>query len=351
MVDTVKLREKVGVVLLNLGGPSTLDDVEPFLFNLFSDRKIIRLGPFPFMQKFIARRISKKRAPVSRECYRLIGGGSPLAGITSEQGWALEQELAPRGDFMVNMAMRYWQPSAREALQQMDDSGIRRIVALTLYPHYSVATTGSSVDDLLAAATTGWPGRFDVAVVDSWPEQRDYVDCLARTIRDGLAKFGDEEVCLLYSAHSLPVDFIEDGDPYVEEIEKTLRAVELLTGKPGVLCFQSRSGPVEWLEPSTPDMLKESAERGCRNVLMVPISFVSDHVETLYEIDMLYRDQAKALGMRLERTESMNANPSFIKGLADLVLTACGEKGWLDCSGSVPGSQNRRIADRRTAEI
>lgn len=331
MGNTVKLREKVGVVLLNLGGPDTLDDVEPFLFNLFSDRKIIRLGPFAFMQKFIARRIARKRAPVSRECYRRIGGGSPLARITGEQGQALIKELAPRGDFRVAMAMRYWQPTAREALGQMLESGIRRVVALTLYPHYSVATTGSSVDDLLAAATAEWPGHFEIVVIDSWPEQRDYIESLAQSIRDGFAKFGGEEVCLLYSAHSLPVDFIEDGDPYVEEIEKTLRAVELLTGVPGVLCFQSRSGPVEWLEPSTPDMLKDAAERGCRNVLMVPISFVSDHVETLYEIDMLYRDQARELGMRLERTESLNANPRFIKGLADLVLTACGEKGWLNC--------------------
>lgn len=349
MVKTVSLREKVGVVLLNLGGPETLDDVEPFLFNLFSDRKIIRLGPVAFLQKFIARRIAKKRAPVSRESYRLIGGGSPLARITAEQGWALAQELAARGDFRVNMAMRYWQPGAREALQQMAAAGIRRLIALTLYPHYSVATTGSSVDDLLAVATAGWPGRFEIAVIDSWPEQRDYVECLAQSIREGLAKFGGEDVCLLYSAHSLPVEFIEDGDPYLEEIEKTLRAVELVTGKPGVLCFQSRSGPVAWLEPSTPDMLKESAARGCRNILMVPISFVSDHVETLYEIDMLYRDQASALGMRLERTESLNANPRFIKGLADLVLAACGDKGWLDCSAAHP-PVDRRMADRRKGD-
>jgi ferrochelatase len=314
---------------LNLGGPGTLNEVEPFLYNLFSDRKIIRLGPW-FMQKFIARMIAKKRAPVSRESYRLIGGGSPLARITGEQGAALGRELAPRGDFRVAMAMRYWRPTARETLQMLADAGIRRIVALTLYPHYSMATTGSSLDDLQAAARLH-PGRFDIAVIDSWPEQIDYVECLAQSIRDGLARFEGEDVCLLYSAHSLPVSFIEDGDPYVEELEKTLRAVEVLTGVPGVLCYQSRSGPVEWLEPSTPDMLRVSAERGCRNILMVPISFVSDHVETLYEIDILYRNQARELGMRLERTASLNSNPRFIKGLANLVLAACGDKGWLNC--------------------
>jgi ferrochelatase len=329
MTKTSTLREKVGVVLLNLGGPGSLDEVEPFLYNLFSDRRIIRLGPW-FMQKFIARMIARKRAPVSRESYRLIGGGSPLARITGEQGAALEAELAPRGDFRVGMAMRYWSPGARDTLRQMADAGIRRLVALTLYPHYSVATTGSSLEELLATAR-GWPDRFDIVPVDSWPEQIDYVECLAQSIRDGLARFEGEEVCLLYSAHSLPVKFIEEGDPYLEELEKTLRAVEALTGVPGVLCFQSRSGPVEWLEPSTPDMLQESAERGCRNVLMVPISFVSDHVETLYEIDILYRNQARELGMRLERTESLNTNPMFIKGLANLVLAACGDKGWLNC--------------------
>jgi len=329
MVKTVKLREKVGVVLLNLGGPNTLDDVEPFLFNLFSDRKIIRLGPFPFLQKFIARRIARKRAPVSRESYRLIGGGSPLARITAEQGQVLHQELAPRGDFRVNMAMRYWQPTAREALQQMADAGIRRVVALTLYPHYSVATTGSSVDDLLAAASGEWPGRFEIVVIDSWPEQRDYVECLAQSIRDGLARFGEEEVCLLYSAHSLPVEFIEDGDPYVDEIEKTLRAVELLTGKPGVLCFQSRSGPVEWLAPSTPETIEKLAQQGCRRIVMVPISFVSDHVETLCEIDIQYRDLAASLGVELVRTRSLNTDPAFIAGLKGLVLSSCQAKGWL----------------------
>ncbi len=329
MTTTVTLREKVGVVLLNLGGPGNLDEVEPFLYNLFSDRKIIRLGPW-FMQKFIARMIARKRAPVSRESYRLIGGGSPLARITTEQGQALARELAPRGDFRVAMAMRYWRPTARETLQQMADAGVRRIVALSLYPHYSVATTGSSLDDLRAAARFR-PGRFDIVPIDSWPEQRDYVECLAQSILDGLARFDGEDVCLLYSAHSLPVTFIEDGDPYLEELEKTLRAVEVLTGVPGVLCFQSRSGPVEWLEPSTPDMLRESSESGCKNILMVPISFVSDHVETLYEIDILYRDQARELGMRLERVESLNTNPRFIKGLANLVLAACGDKGWLNC--------------------
>ncbi|MGV1100024.1 ferrochelatase [Thiovibrio sp. JS02] len=321
-------RETIGVILLNLGGPDTLEDVEPFLFNLFSDRKIIRLSPFPFLQKFIAARIAKKRAPKSREAYRLIGGGSPLARITAAQGHALEDVLAAAGSFKVRMAMRYWYPKAEETLRMFAQAGISKVVALTLYPHYSVATTGSSLDDLRKAAQAAQP-PFAMAEVRQWPEQPEYVLCLADSIRAGLHAFGNEKVELVYSAHSLPLKFIEEGDPYLDQIKQTLRAVEALTGVQGHLCFQSRSGPVQWLSPSTPDMLKTLAAHGCKNILMVPISFVSDHVETLYEIDILYKDQARNLGMRLVRTASLNTDPLFIKGLTTLVLDACRRQGWL----------------------
>lgn len=319
--------ETIGVVLLNLGGPDTLADVEPFLFNLFSDRNIIRLGPFPFLQKFIAGRIAAKRAPKSRECYKLIGGGSPLKAITASQGEALRQRLAEYGDFKVGMAMRYWQPSAEETLREFAGAKVGRIVLLTLYPHYSIATTGSSLDDFQKAVQRQGAG-IAVAEVRQWPEQEDYVAALAATITEGLQKFQGGQVQLLYSAHSLPVKFIEEGDPYLEHIKRTIAAVEARTGVTGKLCFQSRSGPVEWLSPSTPDMLAQLAREGCRNVLMVPISFVSDHVETLYEIDIQYRELAQSLGMRLERTESLNTRPQFIAGLKKLVLDACAQKGW-----------------------
>lgn len=128
---------------------------------------------------------------------------------------------------------------------------------------------------------------------------------------------------MVYSAHSLPVSFIEEGDPYVDHIKASIEAIEKLTGFPGKLCYQSRSGPVEWLAPSTPDMLESLAKEGCKNILMVPISFVSDHVETLYEIDMLYRDQAQKLGMQLLSSKSLNCDPVFIEGLKELVLDNC----------------------------
>lgn len=322
------MSEPVGVLLLNLGGPETLGDVEPFLVNLFSDRSIIRLSPFPFLQKFIARRIAAKRAPKSREAYRLIGGGSPLARITEEQGRALAAVLAGEGDCMVRMAMRYWQPDAETALAEFARAGIRRIVALTLYPHYSRATTGSSLDALRQAIAAS-EYDFELAEIREWPEQPDYVGSLVQCISEGMAGFGGKAVQLVYSAHSLPVSFIREGDPYLEQIKRTIRAVESSSGVRGELCFQSRSGPVEWLSPSTPEMLERLAREGAKNVLMVPISFVSDHVETLYEIDIQYRELAASLGVRLERTPSLNTRPEFIRGLGVLVSAACRQQGWL----------------------
>jgi ferrochelatase len=320
------MSKKIGVVLLNLGGPEKQADVEPFLYNLFSDRKIIRLGP-KFMQKPIARFIAHRRAPKSARSYALIGGGSPLNRITGEQGQALADSLAEYGDFQVDMAMRYWQPSAGETLAKLAGQGIKRLVALTLYPHYSRATTGSSLDDLRQVLAAAHPD-MELLEIASWPDQPDYVGCLARTITEGLAAM-DNEAQLVYSAHSLPVSFIKEGDPYLLEMDKTIRGIEKITGVSGKLCFQSRSGPVEWLAPSTPDMLRSLAGEDCNKVLMVPISFVSDHVETLYEIDIEYGKLAKSLGLELRRTESLNIKLEFIAGLKNMVVSACQEKGWL----------------------
>lgn len=310
-------QEKTGILLLNLGGPESQDDVEPFLYNLFSDREIIRLGP-PFLQKLIARIIARRRAPKSRENYSKIGGGSPIGKITADQARALEQRLLSEGSYAVRVCMRYWKPSALEAVSEMIDANVSRIIALPLYPHYSIATTGSSFIDLHRAVAKAAPS-LSITEIHSWPDEPSYINCLAARIKEGLALFQEAPAEVVYSAHSLPKKFIEEGDPYVDEIKVTIRALEKITGLTGHLCFQSRSGPVEWLEPSTPDMLNKLANHGCKNILMVPISFVSDHVETLYEIDMLYRDMAKELDMRLESTRGLNDDPKFIEALANLV--------------------------------
>lgn len=307
-----------GVVLLNMGGPDTLDEVEPFLFNLFSDRDIIRLGP-AFLQKPLAWLIARRRAPRSAVNYAKIGGGSPLKRITLLQAEALQQQLASHGDYRVTVAMRYWLPSAEEAVRTLLRHEAEQITLLPLYPHYSRATTGSSLRDFHGQLARLAP-KLPVRSIDSWPCQPSYIEALAGQIAKGLEACGDPEATVVYSAHSLPASFIQEGDPYVDHLESTIKALEKVTGRRGRLCYQSRSGPVEWLAPSTGETLELLAREGCRTVLMVPISFVSDHIETLYEIDMLFKEQARQLGMRLFRCEALNTHPTFIRALAELVL-------------------------------
>lgn len=301
-----------------MGGPDSLNNVRPFLFNLFSDREIIRLGP-AFLQKFLAWIISSRRAPKSRAIYAKIGGGSPLKEISFHQAEALQKVLRKDGDYVVTVAMRYWPPFADQAVQEMLTAGADRLTALTLYPHYSKATTGSSLSHLKQSLQRLAP-EVPLTSISSWPTQKEYITALAENITKGLQSFKTQSVQIVYSAHSLPVSFIEDGDPYVDHIGQTIAAIENITCQRGRLCYQSRSGPVEWLSPSTPEMLKTLAEEGCKNILMVPISFVSDHVETLYEINILYRKQASELGMELKSSASLNTNPLFIDGLRALVL-------------------------------
>lgn len=312
------MQKKTGIILLNLGGPEKLRDVAPFLYNLFSDREIIPLGP-AWLQKPLAWLIARTRAPKSRKTYARIGGGSPLTRITGQQEQALEKALRSGGDFRVVTAMRYWRPRAAEALAKLAGEGISDIVALPLYPHYSCATTGSSLSDLKAAIAAA-PVTFRLREIASWPDHPSYISCLAGHIKRGLADFAGRQVQIVYSAHSLPADFIDRGDPYLEHLHRTIRGVEALTGSRGLLCFQSRSGPVRWLSPSTPETLQNLAGSGCKDILMVPISFVSDHVETLYEINLLYKEMARDLGMRLESTESLNTDPAFITCLKDIIL-------------------------------
>ncbi|MBM9518361.1 ferrochelatase [Desulforhopalus vacuolatus] len=313
-----------GVILLNMGGPNSLKAVRPFLYNLFSDREIIPLGP-PFLQKFIAWMIARKRAPISQETYRKIGGASPLERITRAQAKALEKNLCQEGeDWHVSIAMRYWPPYADEALDEMLANKVEDITAVSLYPHYTKATTGSSLNHLRAAMTRR-KINIPLRVVESWPEEPGYIYTLAEGIKKTLVEMKEktsEEITVVYSAHSLPVSFIQEGDPYVEHLKQTIAEVEKQTEVTGILCFQSRSGPVEWLAPSTPETVNRLAAEGCKAMVMVPISFVSDHVETLYEIDMLYRSQAEDLGMVFASTPSLNTDARFIDALASLVKKA-----------------------------
>lgn len=330
-----------------MGGPDSLDAIKPFLCNLFSDRDIIRLGP-SFMQKPIASIIIGRRLKKTIEAYSLIGGKSPLADITNAQAKALEVLLNhktesrvqspdfkkgnstlpppdPSLSFKVYVGMRYWHPFIGDAVDRMIKDGITRIFALSLYPHYSKATIGSSIKKFEEVA-----GKYhvDYFCIASWFDHPLYINALVEKIQKGLKSF-NKRADVLFSAHSLPQKFVDAGDPYVKEIHGTIEAVAKKIDIRWHLSYQSKTGPVKWLEPSTEHMLQELADKGIKDILIVPISFVSDHIETLYEIDMLYKDMAQELGMNLRRTESLNISPGFIAALADIVITNVKNAGWI----------------------
>ena len=309
-----------GVILLNLGGPDSLQAVRPFLYNLFSDREIIRLGPAP-MQKPLAWLISTLRSPKTEKMYSQIGGKSPILDITRAQAVALEEALNKKSNsphsFKVYIGMRYWRPFTEEVVAQMSRDGIKKVIGLSLYPQYSVTTSGSSISEFRKAASRY---GMEIIIVDSWHNHPLYIEALVDVIKRGLASFERESnPHILFSAHSLPQKIIDQGDPYVDQTVETIREIEKLLPITWHLSYQSKSGPVKWLEPSTEDKLEELAHAGIKNVLVVPISFVSDHIETLYEIDILYKDLAGKLGINLKRTESLNDHPKFIAALQDIV--------------------------------
>ena len=307
---------------MNLGGPDTLDAVRPFLTRLFTDREIIRLPGGRIGQAVIGRAIARKRTREVRENYAKIGGGSPLVRWTTLQGRGIVERLRARGhDVSFAMAMRYWNPTTDEALDELERAGAERLVALTLYPHYSMATTGSSAGELLRVMKRRGT-RLPIERIDTWYDHPGYLDALAHRVRTALTvHFKDKRPTLLVSAHGLPKHFIEAGDPYCEHVRITMEGLlRRLPDLPHVLGYQSRVGPVEWIRPSTDEVIRDLAGNGVKDVLVIPISFVSDHVETLYEIDLLYGGQAKALGItNFQRMQSLNDFPPFLDALADLV--------------------------------
>jgi ferrochelatase len=322
----LKPRGGIGVLLLNLGGPDSPQAVRPFLLNLFSDRMIIPLGP-PFLQRPLAWLIATLRAPKARRAYALIGGASPLKEITLGQARAL-QEVLPEGFSSVKVGMRYWRPFIQEALEELKVEGVRRLLALSLYPHYSVATTGSALAELKRLLEERFKGTFELRAITQWPTEPHYVQALKEAIGEGL-RASSQGAVVLFSAHALPESFIRRGDPYVEHLEATIGA--LTEGEPyrWMLCYQSRTGPMRWLSPSTEEALRELAAEGVKEVLVVPLSFVSDHIETLYEIDILYKSLAEGLGLRLRRTPGLNTHPGLIQALRALAVRGAREAGWL----------------------
>jgi ferrochelatase len=321
------MQEKIGVVLLNLGGPDSLEAVEPFLLNLFNDPDIINF-PLSFLfRKRLAKLISSKRHPRIQEQYKQIGGKSPLKDFTLGQASLLKQKLNEKVPANVYVAMRYWHPFTEEALDEIEKDGIKKVVLLPLYPQYSKATTESSVKEWeKQLASRGNSPQFEWSLIESYYDFPPYIDAFVERINQGLEKFPAEKgagVHILFSAHGTPMKLVRAGDPYSGHIKKTVEAVvEQGNFSQGYsLCYQSKVGPQKWLKPSTPETIAQLAAQGVKNILVVPIAFASDHLETLFEVGIEFRHLAKNAGVeQFEVTEGLNYSEKFIDALAQLVL-------------------------------
>jgi ferrochelatase len=315
------------ILFLQLGGPESLADVPGFLYRLFSDPDVIRVRP-AILRKAIAGAIALTRTRTSRKLYASIGGGSPIRRLTEGQAAGVQKLLAARGrEAAARAAMNCSAPLVEDVVAELARAGVRRFLALPLYPQYSLTTTKGAIERAREAVARFAPGaRF--FEIGSWPTHPLFVEAHAQAIREEIAKFPDprpEAVRLLFSAHSIPKKLVtKEGDPYAREVEASVRAIQERAGgrSPWTLAYQSKLGPVEWLGPATLDLIGELGRRGEKQILAVAIAFVTDHVETLYEIDQLFGEAAKRAGItHFRRTPGLNDNPTFLRALEDLVLS------------------------------
>ncbi len=317
---------KTAVVLFQLGGPDSIEAIEPFLYNLFQDPDIFKI---PFGQKLFAKIISNRRAPKVAEEYKLIGGKSPINEWTEKQRHMLEVKLHSEGiDVDVITAMRYYHPLTDVAVKKVEEGDYDKVVLLPLYPHYSISTIGSSFNE--------WKRQYKgddskVIYINDFYKNKNYIKALNERIDETLQKFPEEmrdEVQIVFSAHGTPMSMVKSGDPYSKQIQETVNLVmeDRNHSHEHHLCFQSKVGPVKWLEPSTDKMIEDLAEKGKKHLLIVPISFVSDHVETLFELDIEYREDADKNNIENYIVmEGLNDSPTFITALKEITLKALEE--------------------------
>jgi ferrochelatase len=317
---------KTGIVLLNFGGPWTLSDVKPFLYRLFSNPAVLVGVPAPFRQ-ILAFMIAQIKGPSSIKNYKSIGRGSPQLKWTTIQTEGL-RSLLPKGSLRVEMAMRSAEPSIEQALMLLQDWGAEQLVLLPLFPHFSTTTTGTCFTEVRAALRRM---RWSPVIheVSNWADHPDYARLLRRTVDEAVGRAeaerngSKEPVQILFSAHSLPLKIVKLGDPYPRDIERTIAAVARDLNHPWSLAFQSRNGKLPWLEPYLEDELKRLGREGVKRVVVVPISFVSDHIETLFELDQLYAGLAKTHGItHYYRARCFNGDPEFPRVLRSIFADA-----------------------------
>jgi ferrochelatase len=326
-------KKRVGIVLFQLGGPDSLQAVEPFLLNLFLDPDIIPMGPMGFLRKPLAKLISSRRSiPVAGK-YAEIGRRSPIGLLTERQRVRLVDALSPYIDPIAVTAMRYWHPLTAEAVDTLRRAGpLDEIVLLPLYPHFSYATTLSSLKEWqrVYGKSNGGP---KVCTIGQFYNHPRYVQAVVQRIGTILRQFPDSSrIHLVFSAHGLPMSLVEKGDPYPQQIEETVRLVceagsRQCAGWPRthLLCYQSRVGPAKWLQPPLTGTIERLGHEGVKEMLVVPISFVTEHIETLHEINIEARDEAKKVGIeRFRMMPAVGDSPLFIGALKELVLDAVG---------------------------
>lgn len=312
--------QRIAIVLLNLGGPDSLAAVEGFLFNLFSDPDIFKLPLARVTQRPFARLIARRRAPEAAHGYAAIGGASPLLANTERQARALQAAL-PAERYKVFVCMRYWHPLTEEVVDTLKREGFSRVLLLPLYPQYSTTTTGSSFNEF-ARQCKRLQYAPAIRRIERWHDRPRFIHAIAAAIERARAEFSEpHDVTLLFSAHGLPQKIVDAGDPYEREIQATYRAVcERLGWPDATLCYQSRVGPLKWLTPYTEDTIRQKAAAGAKQILVYPIAFVSDHIETLFELGMTYAELARSLGVREYRVvPALNDDPALIDTLRELV--------------------------------
>ena len=328
-------KKRVGIVLFQLGGPDSLEAVEPFLLNLFLDPDIIPMGPLGFLRRPLAKMISSRRSVPVRQRYAQIGRRSPIGLLTERQRVRLVTAVSPYIDAVAVTAMRYWHPLTAEAVDALRGAEpLDEVVLLPLYPHFSYATTLSSLKEWrrVYGKPNGGPQERTIGQFYNHPL---YIQALVQRIGSVLRQFPDSSrIHLVFSAHGLPMSLVEKGDPYPQQIARTIELVceagaQQYPGWPRthLLCYQSRVGPSKWLQPPLTATIERLGHEGVKEMLVVPISFVTEHIETLHEINLEARDEAKKVGIeRFRMMPAVGDSPLFIAALKDLVLQAVGMK-------------------------
>ncbi len=309
-----KKADATAVLLLAFGGPESLDSVEPFLRSVLSGRPV-----------------TEEQVQKAKERYKMIGEKSPLLDITKQQAYSLQKKLSGAyGDLRVYIGMRHWHPYIKDTLQEMSRDGINKAVAVSMAPQNSKASTGGyikAVTEALEEAATA----LEVDFVETWHDNPFFLQALAGKIEKGLSRFSAAnrpDVHIIFSAHSLPQGLVEN-DPYVDQLNETISGVlDLISPHDYSLVYQSKGGgPVEWLGPDVDSVLEKLAKKGKKHVLLVPVGFVTDHVETLYDIDVVYKKKAESLGLDFKRTESFNDSPEFIEALSRIIYEKLEKSG------------------------